>query len=178
METQARPPSPQPVAAAKAAIQNSPCRRPQNQSLPLPNAAKNPYLNSYANAASTTTANHQEEGPQLRPCPRPAAQIAPDCLQKPLLQLRHAAKNPYLNSYANAAIETRISYEKSISSYDCGRIPICKRPPARPRTTLVQLRHKTTSPKVNSYENAASKTSPFKKEEARREEARHAPLKA
>ena len=113
MQTQARPPSPQPVIAAKAATRNSSSRRPQKRSFRLPNAAKNPYLNSYANATSATTDSHEKDGPQLRPCPRPTAQIAPNCAKKPSLQLRHATKNSYLNSYANAANATTLSYEKT-----------------------------------------------------------------
>ncbi len=132
--------------------------RLQKQVLQLRNETKTPYLNSYANAASKTTDGHQKEGPQLRPCPRPAAQIAPDCLQKPLLQLRHKTRNPYLNSYANAAIETKISYESSISSYDFGRIASCRRPQARPQTALTQLRQETKNPYLNSYERETTET--------------------
>ena len=163
MQTQARPPSPQPVIAAKAATRNSSSRRPQKRSFRLPNAAKNPYLNSYANATSATTDSHEKDGPQLRPCPRPTAQIAPNCAKKPSLQLRHATKNSYLNSYANAANATTLSYEKNISSYDCGRIPSWTWPQVRPQTLLIQLRHAAKNPYLNSYANATSKTTPTKK---------------
>ena len=132
--------------------------RPQQQALQLRHETRNRYLNSYANAANETADGHDKEEPQLRPCSRPAAQIAPDCPQKPLFQLRHETRNPYLNSYANAANETRISYEKSIFSYDFGRIPSRRRPQTRPQTTLPQLRHKTKNPYLNSYANAATET--------------------
>ena len=64
----------------------------------------------------------------------------------------------YLNSYANAAIETKISYEKSISSYDFGRIPSCRRPHTRPQTILTQLRQETKNPYLNSYERETTET--------------------
>ena len=132
--------------------------RPQQQARQLRHETKTPYLNSYANAASETADGHEEEGSQLRPCSRPAAQIAPDCPQRPLLQLRHETRNPYLNSYANAAIETKISYEKSISSYDFGRISSCRRPHTRPQTILTQLRQETKNPYLNSYERETTET--------------------
>ena len=131
---------------------------PENRPPQLRHETKNPYLNSYSNAANETSISHVERVRQLGTPSVPAPETTPNRPQKPLFQLRHKTKNPYLSSYPNAANETKISYEKSVSSYDFGRIPICEWPHTRPGTAFPQLRHRTKNPYLNSYNHETSET--------------------
>ena len=120
----------------------------------LRHAANNPKLNSYANAASAATHGSPKMCHSYDVGPLPAPRTSPNHPQNPLSQLRHAANNSKLNSYANAAIETTSSYEKMIFSYDAGRT--VSGLPAR--TTIPQLGYETTKSKLNSYARETSKT--------------------
>ncbi len=142
----------------KAHIRQPRRNAPGNRFPQLRHETKIPYLSSYSNAASETSITHEERVRQLghprsRP-PKPPSNRPP----KPLFQLWHQTRNPYLSSYSNAANETKISYEKSTSSYDFGRIPICEWPHTRPGTAFSQLRHRTKNPYLNSYNHETSET--------------------
>ena len=120
--------------------------RPQQQAPQLRHETKNPYLNGYNHETNETNISHGEKARQLRTRPAAGPRIVPNCPQKPSSQLRRETKNPYLNSYDHETNETTFSYEKSISSYDSGLIPICKWPQTRPQTIFTQLGHETAKP--------------------------------
>ena len=132
--------------------------RPQNTLSQLRHETRNPYLNSYANAANETTSSYEKSVSSYDSGRIPSCNHPQTRLQTALSQLRHETRIPYLNSYANAANETTSSYEKSVSSYDSGRIPSCDHPQTRAQTAPSQLRHETTNPKLNSYGHETNKT--------------------
>ena len=132
--------------------------RPQQQASQLGDETKISYLNSYDHETNETNISHGEKVGQLRTRPASSPRIAPNCPQKPSSQLGRETNNPYLDSYDHETNETNISYEKSVSSYDFGLIPICKRPQTCPQTIFAQLRHETGNSYLNTYDHETSKT--------------------
>ena len=119
---------------------------PRRQTSQIGDETKIPYLNSYDHETNETNINHVEKARQLRTLPAADPRFAPNYPQKPPSQLRRETKNPYLNSYGHETNETNIRYEKNVSSYDFGLIPICKWPQTRPKQSFVQLGHETGIP--------------------------------
>ncbi len=123
---------------------STPSRRPEvEEPAPCPTRGhapqlrretREPKLDSYANAASETTPGYPRDVLQLRPEPGAAPRSAPNRPQNHAFQLGRKTTKSKLDSYADAAIETTSSYEKTIFSYDSGRILADRTAPTTPRS--------------------------------------------